>query len=153
MVISFTKVKLPNGWFGNMSPHPIVYNGQEWRTAEALFQSLRFSDSNIKEKIRAEKSPMGAKMVAKANEDRMTVVPISEEDIKNMEMVCQLKIDQHPELRHLLKETGDQLIVEDITKRASGGRHSFWGAAWNGSEWIGNNALGKIWMKIRNEVK
>jgi predicted NAD-dependent protein-ADP-ribosyltransferase YbiA (DUF1768 family) len=63
--ISFTEIKLPNGWLGNMSPYKINYLNKEWRTTEALFQALRFSDDVIQEKIRLDKSPMTAKMVAK----------------------------------------------------------------------------------------
>jgi predicted NAD-dependent protein-ADP-ribosyltransferase YbiA (DUF1768 family) len=65
-IISFSKVALSYGWLGNMSPYPIIYEGKEWRTVEALFQSLRFTDENIIEAIRNEKSPMGAKMKAKS---------------------------------------------------------------------------------------
>ena len=46
--ISFTKVSLPFGWLGNMSPFPILYEGKEWKTTEALFQALRFDDESIK---------------------------------------------------------------------------------------------------------
>ena len=63
-VIAFTKVKLPFGWLGNMSPHPIIFWDKEWRTAEALFQAGRFvTDDPIREEIRAEASPMSAKMI------------------------------------------------------------------------------------------
>jgi predicted NAD-dependent protein-ADP-ribosyltransferase YbiA (DUF1768 family) len=44
MSIWFKGVKEPNGWMGNMAPYPITYNGQVWRTSEALFQSMRFND-------------------------------------------------------------------------------------------------------------
>lgn len=54
-VVSFTKVSLPHGWLGNMSPYPINFGGVIWRTSEALFQSLRFKDNEIKELIRVEK--------------------------------------------------------------------------------------------------
>lgn len=30
IVISFTKVYLPYGWLGKMSPFKIEYNGKEW---------------------------------------------------------------------------------------------------------------------------
>ena len=63
--ISFTKVALPYGWLGNMSPHPVTYNEEVWRTTEALFQALRFNDPSIQKEIRDEKSPMGAKLKAK----------------------------------------------------------------------------------------
>ena len=84
MTIAFTKTKAPFGWLGNMSPFPITHEGKEWRTAEALFQALRFEDEEIKEAIRAERSPMGAKMVAKKNADKMAVKPCSNEDTQKL---------------------------------------------------------------------
>jgi len=54
MTIAFKKVREAYGWMSNMSPHPI----QTWRTAEALFQALRFDDITVKLAIHNEKSPM-----------------------------------------------------------------------------------------------
>lgn len=58
-VIGFTKVKLPYGWLGNMSPYPIEFGGKIYKTSEALFQALRFNDEEIQEIIISEKSPIG----------------------------------------------------------------------------------------------
>ena len=63
-VVTFTKVKLPNGWLGNMAPYPLEYEGVTYRTSEALFQALRFALGPIREVI------MGAKMVAKRQRRR-----------------------------------------------------------------------------------
>ena len=149
--ITFTKVKLPYGWLGNMSPFPIKYNGKEWRTSEALFQALRFKDEEIREIIRAEKSPMGAKMKAKKHKELMVVVPMSEKDVENMKMCVKLKMDQHENIRFRLKSTRKSLIIEDIGNR-KGGRHLFWGAKKVDGKWIGKNMMGKIWMSFRVEL-
>ncbi len=82
----------------------------------------------------------------------MIITPTSEQDLENMRMVCRLKLEQHPELKELLKSTGDQLIVEDVTSRAKSGRNSFWGAYLHENQWVGNNSLGKIWMDLRKEL-
>lgn len=150
--VSFTKVSLPNGWLGNMSPHPIEYEGKTWRTTEALFQSLRFNDQDIIEGIRLEKSPMGAKFKAKANKSNMKVMPQSKEDICNMMMCLRLKIDQHPDLKRMLLDTGDSHIIEDCSSRKRGSG-LFWGAALVEGEWIGENRLGKMWESIREEIR
>jgi len=154
MPIAFTKVKLPYGWLGNMSAFPLEYNGQTWRTAEALFQALRFMDPAIREEIRKEKSPMGAKMVAKRHADKMVVQPTSSEDLANMETVLRLKLDQHPHLKEELKKTGDETIIEDVSNRSSQGRHLVWGMAFDQAtgQWTGQNHLGKLWMKLRDEL-
>lgn len=151
--IAFTKVALPFGWLGNMSPYPVKYDGKEWKTTEALFQALRFPDDHVRELIRAEKSPMGAKMRTKAlAKIHARLLPTSEQDVENMETCLRLKIDQHPELKQKLKATGERLIVEDCTSRGKRGTNLFWGAVNENGEWIGENILGKLWMKIRSEL-
>ena len=74
MPITFTKNDLPYGWLGNMSAYPVRYRGKLYRTAEALFQALRFRDEAVIEAIRANSSPFGAKLTAKANREKMVVV-------------------------------------------------------------------------------
>ena len=151
-MITFTKVALPFGWLGNMSPYPVTYKGQIWRTTEALFQAMRFENETIKELIRAEKSPMGAKMKAKKHKAEMVIKPMSAQDVENMKTCLQLKVEQHPVLKIKLKSTRDRVIVEDIGKR-KGQRHLFWGAKIQNGQPIGENTLGKLWMALREELQ
>jgi hypothetical protein len=148
VIITFTGVHLPWGFLGNMAPYPISYQGQVWRTSEALFQALRFDDPEIRSLIRAEKSPMAAKMKAKSFRDRMVVLPMSDADVQNMREVLGLKFDAHPEIRKKLIASGNHLLVEDVEKR-NGERHLFWGMKKVNGEWIGNNMLGKLLMELR----
>lgn len=147
-MILIRKVADPHGCWGNMAPHPVAYRGKKYRTTEALFQSLRFEDEGIIESIRAQKSPMAAKFVAKKHKTRMVVEPLSDEDLENMRLCLRIKVEQHPELAQALLETGDELIVEDCTKRRRGSG-LFWGAALVDGEWFGENWLGKLWMELR----
>jgi ribA/ribD-fused uncharacterized protein len=153
MAISFTKTTLKHGWLGNMAAFPLEYEGKTWKTAEALFQAMRFTDDAIREEIRAQKSPMQAKMTAKKYADKMVVEPKSKEDLVNMDKVLRLKLEQHPHLKQALLETGEELIVEDITNRPPGGNHAFWGAALVEGEWVGENNLGLLWMWLREELR
>lgn len=150
--ISFTKVKLPFGWLGNMAPFPITVNGETWRTAEALFQAMRFDDPTIQQAIRSQTSPMAAKMVAKKHKADMAVVPCSDADVENMLVVLRLKLQQHPDLRAELRATGRATLVEDCTARPNGGSALFWGAAQQYGVWVGENRLGKLWMRLRDEL-
>ena len=147
--ITFTKVGLPFGWLSNMSAHPVKYGGKEWKTTEALFQALRFDDDAIREEIRAQASPMTAKMKTKAKKSKMAIVPGSPEDIANMKTVLHLKIETYPELRKAIIDTEDALIIEDCTKRKA----SIWGAQLIDDEWKGENLLGKLWMELRDKMK
>jgi ribA/ribD-fused uncharacterized protein len=154
VVISFTKVDLPYGWLGNMSPFKIKYNGKEWLTVEALFQALRFDDEEIKEKIRIQKSPMAAKFIAKAkeNQEKIVVKRMSEKDVENMKMCVRLKLNQNPIIKEKLIKTKEFEIIEDIGTRNKEGDF-FWGAKKVNGEWVGNNMMGKIWMELREELK
>lgn len=143
-MITFKKVKDANGWMGNMSPHRI----DEWRSAEALFQALRFTDPEIRMLIWAEKSPMGAKMVAKKHANKMVVTPRSPEDIDNMRFVLERKFHFNPELVPLLLATGDEEIVEDVSNRPNESG-MFWGKANINGTWVGQNVLGLLLMEHR----
>lgn len=148
--IAFTKVSLPFGWMGNMSPHPVTYNGVTYRTSEALFHVLRLPENHPgREKIREQKSPMAAKMVSKTLKDDYVVEPWSAEDVTNMIFCVKLKLEQHPDLMAELLSTNDAMIYEDVTSRDRGSG-SFWGASKKTGEWVGQNILGWILMEIRD---
>lgn len=111
---------------------------------------MRYEDVEIKELIRAEKSPMGAKMKAKKHKDKMVVVPMSVDDLENMKKCVRLKFDQHPKIKDLLMKTQGRLIFEDIGNR-NGERHKFWGAKKvSDSAGDGVNTMGKILMELRD---
>ena len=149
-VVSFTKVALEYGWLGNMYYSPINDGVEKWLTSEALFQSKRFNDPAIKELIRNEKSPMGAKMKAKKNKGHMAVIPMSDVDVEMMRNVVKMKFDQNPVLKSRLKGLKGKVIVENIGNR-KGERHLFWGAKWVNEEWVGQNTMGRILMELRDE--
>jgi ribA/ribD-fused uncharacterized protein len=150
--IVFTKVRLPYGWLGNMSPHPVTHEGINYPTAEAMFQALRFGSIDIRRNIAAIKSPMAAKMYAKGRRREMTVDPQSDEDIENMRLVLRTKFTQHPYLRAELILTGDAKLIEDVTNRQRGSG-LFWGMAKraNGT-WFGANSLGDLLEFVRSEI-
>ena len=156
-------VREDNGWLGNMSPHPVEHDGIWWNTAEALFQALRYpmgavndKGENIREIIRAQTSPMAAKLKAKATaiRDQRNITPMGNEDLDNMRMVLRLKFkyNRNPLERDLLA-TGDRFIVEDCSNRpnVSG---LFWGAKrLPDGTWDGTNMLGQLLMELRTEIR
>lgn len=154
MSLWFNGVNEPNGWMGNMAPYPINFNGQVWRTSEALFQSMRFNDPLIKGLIQAEESPMAAKMIAKKTIYRKhrVIEPMSPQDIANMEACVLLKFQQHPKIARLLMATGSHHIYEDASNR-KGVNDLFWGTHRDPKNPImpinGQNMMGEILMKVR----
>ena len=159
LVVAFTSVHAAHGWLGNMSPHPLAVEWSArslsgtWRTAEALFQAARFDDPEVREEIRACRSPMQTKAVAKREARRMVVEQRGDLDIEQMRQVLRFKVQQHPDIRRgLLEIHPDAFIVEDVTARGVSPSNVFWGAALINGEWVGENRLGRLWMDIRREI-
>jgi ribA/ribD-fused uncharacterized protein len=155
MNIIVRKVKEGNGWLSCMSPYPVKYNGIEFRTCEALFQWLRFRNHpDVQNVILEQKSPMGAKMIARKNRDllnRGIKWDEAPEDVQLMKMCLKLKLDQYPELKDNLVDTGDATIIEDCTTHDRESAR-FWGMVYKGNKWLGENIFGKLWMEIRDEL-
>lgn len=61
-----------------------------------------------------------------------------------MEELLMAKVEQNPYVKKKLLETKDYIIVEDSPK------DNYWG--W-GENRNGENNLGKLWMKIRDNLK
>lgn len=153
--ITITKVKDPFGWLSCMAAYPVSYNGNNFRTVEALFQWLRFQNfPNVQQVIIDQKSPMGAKMKARKNRDLLNRGIKWDEhpnDLPLMKMCLELKIDQHPQLKADLLNTGNAVIIEDCTTHDRESAR-FWGMVKKNGTWIGDNQLGKLWMEIRDNL-
>lgn len=118
-------------------------------TVEHAYQAARFVDVSIVEKIYNATSPYKAKEIAQIEKHNKQVI-VSDWEHRKLEvmreLIC-LKIEQHPDVREKLLESGDLLIIEDSPT------DSYWG---RGEDWNGQNNLGKLWMeqrsKLRNEL-
>ncbi len=152
-LVRIARVNEQWGSLGNMSPHPINWEGVLFPRAEQLFQALRFHrDHEVVSLLARTSNPMMAKMIARRYAKEVSVVPCSSQDVENMRLVLRSKLDQHEEIAELLRATGDLWIVEDCTKRQSS-RGLFWGAAIQGDgTWRGENTLGKLWMELRTVI-
>jgi len=166
-VIAFNKVSDPFGWLGNMSRHPIEYEGITFPRCEHLFMWLRIKEnfSSERRRIIETSNPISMKrMVKKWLQEKPEMLAHdfqSEKDLENMRMITMLKLEQYPEFKVQLLATGDKQIIEDVTTRSKFSDSSlFWGAAhlWKDSpntksQWVGLNHLGEIWMAHRSLIK
>ncbi len=154
--ITITKVKERSGWLSCMSAHLVEYNGQKYRTVEALFQVLRFEGlPEIQKEIKDCKSPIGAKCIARRERARLNRVAnwdYAESDKGLMRFCLRLKLEQHPDLRQKLIETGDAIIIEDCTTHDREAAR-IWGQVKVNGEWVGQNVLGQLWMELRTELR
>lgn len=132
----------PYGWLSNFSLHPVTFQGKVYLTSEHLYQSLKFVDPKTQETIRAAANP---KMAAHLGRTLLGMrKDWDEEKIAIMEEVLWQKLDSNRELEAKLLSTGEAELIEESRK------DSFWG---NGADGKGRNELGKLWMKIREELR
>jgi predicted NAD-dependent protein-ADP-ribosyltransferase YbiA (DUF1768 family) len=137
-----------NGWLNPMSEHPLAYKKQTYRTADALFQWLRFDGHpDVQAKILADPSPISVRLTAKANRELLAGRDVKD-DLDLMRQCLKLKVEQHSDLKDKLKATGERLIVEDCTARQRGDA-LYWGMAQVNGQWVGENWLGRLWMEVR----
>ena len=131
--------------FDNFSSFQVDWRGKRWPTSEHAYQASHFFDTapELVEQIFTARSAHDAYKIAKANADK---APKNWENIKVgiMEEIVRAKCEQNPYVKQKLLLTLDEEIIEDSPK------DSFWG--W-GKDRNGRNELGKIWMRIRDELR
>lgn len=129
--------------FSNFSSFTVEWRGEVWMTGEHAYQAAKFDhEPDIQQQIREASSAHDAKRIAGLNNHKVSA-EFHEQKVELMEAIVRNKLYQHPYIQKKLRETGDQTIVEDSPKDA------FWG--W-GPMRDGENELGKIWMRLRDEL-
>jgi ribA/ribD-fused uncharacterized protein len=130
--------------FSNFSSFAVRWKGKLWQTSEHAYQAAHFFKTapKIAEKIYKAMSADKAKRIASANKDKFPR-DWEEKKVALMEEIVRHKLEQNPYVMHKLLQTGKRKIVEDSPK------DDFWG--W-GAKRNGKNELGKIWMRLRDEI-
>ena len=133
-------------FFYNFSVFGFVINSEYFQTSEHAFQYLKFVDTNkeIANKIKESFSPNDARNIAHENKE-YRLSNWSEVKYQNMEKVLRIKVEQKPIVKEALLNTKDFIIAENCIDEDTD-----WGLDNNNQ---GNNYLGKIWMKIRDDIK
>lgn len=127
-------------FLSNFYESPIEFDGKIYPTNEHAFQAAKSLSDEDKESIRNQPSPSRAKFAG-----RKVKLRPDWEDVKLdiMYRICQEKF-KNPELKQKLLETKDKILVEGNTWD-----DDFWGKCSDN----GQNNLGKILMRIRDELE
>ncbi len=130
--------------FSNFAAFNVRYKGSIWMTSEHAYQASKFQDSRLQIQIMRAASAHDALKLAHAFSERGLVRADwnEEEKLRVMYEIISLKHDQHAYVQKQLKESIGREIVEDSPKDA------FWG---RGPDWKGQNHLGRLWMRLRDE--
>ena len=120
------------------------WDGYLYASLEEAYQTAKFLKSapEIAEEIKKSHSAHEAQKIAFANKDKVRS-DWQEVRLTIMEELLRKKLQQNPYVKQKLLQTKDYIIVEDSPK------DNFWG--W-GKDRTGENHLGKLWMKLRDEL-
>jgi ribA/ribD-fused uncharacterized protein len=130
------------GFMSNFAPYSVEIDGTPYATTEHYYQSQKSTSSAYSEMVRLAATPSAAARMGRAKD-----CPLAEDwDAKKLEVMeraLRAKLRCHPVLVEALLSSGDRQLIEASPK------DPFWG--W-GREKNGSNHLGKLWMKLREEI-
>ena len=129
----------------NASAFRVEFNGVRFATAEAAYQAQAFvtTEPGIAYRIFEAPSVYEARTIAQVHHD-LRRADWDAVKVQVMESVLRAKLTQHPYVKQKLLETGDCPIVADAPT------DDFWGC---GADRKGRNELGRLWMKLRAELR
>jgi ribA/ribD-fused uncharacterized protein len=128
-------------FLSNFYPAEVVFEGITYPHVEGAYQSAKTLDMNERRRIAAIIDPAEAKRAGRALKYRADWEQVK---FEVMETCVRYKFTHHPELREKLLATGDATLEE--------------GNKWDDRIWgvvdgVGENRLGKILMKVRDELR
>jgi ribA/ribD-fused uncharacterized protein len=142
MAIRFYSKSETHSELSNFARFPIEIDGEIWASVEHFYQASKFVDPEMREKIRAAPKPVIAKKLAQKYSGRMRA---DWTDVRDgvMERALRDKLARHRQIRELLMATGEEELIETAPDR-------YWGIGRDGE---GENRLGLLWMKLRDELR
>ena len=129
-------------FLSNFYPCTLFRGGKNFDSSEALFQSYKCADEDD---VNLFVSPCSASMAKRLGKKVALVDDWEHKRVEVMEDILRIKF-QIPVLREKLVSTGNKILEEGNTWG-----DKFWGIDIKTGE--GKNMLGKLLMKIRDELK
>lgn len=125
----------------NYSANIIEYESLKFYTTEHYYHWNKFTDvdTELAEVIRLARSPAEAHRLARVHRDRIP----ADWDHRKLDVMrsgIAMKLGQHPDVRAVLKLTGDRRLIENSSDDL------FWGIGRSGH---GENWMGRLWMELR----
>ncbi len=134
-------------YLSNFSAHAIEYKGHMYPTVEHAYHCMKYTDARIREEILEQRSPEKAWEVAQKYKS-MQLRDFKNRKLEIMEKLLRAKLEQHPDVKKVLIDSGDLEIIKHITTGPP--PDGFWD---DGDEGKGLNHIGGIWMNLRDEIR
>ena len=126
------------------SAYQVEVDDYIYPTLEHAYQSLRVKPGPEREEIKNSRSPMDAWRIGQTYKNNPDLRVPNQDKAELMEMLMRAKLKQHDDIKALLIESGDRGLLKVYPT------DYFWATGADGS---GENIMGKIWMKLRDELK
>lgn len=133
--------------FHYLSPflaHRIEIWGEVFTTVEHAYQAVRIKPGPERETIKNAPSPLDAWRDGQKYKNNPDLATPNFDKLAVMEELFRAKMTQHPDIIDILKESGDRELQKVIAT------DSYWGTGMDG---LGENQMGKLWMKLRAEQR
>lgn len=146
MTISFySKGEERYRYLSNFAASPIQYNNQQWKTAEHLYQAMKYRRQSDWTAICALESPVEAKKYESwSHHQEGKRENWHEIKVEAMRKVLHLKFRQNPELAQQLVATGSEELVH----------YAPWDGYWGtGKDGRGQNVMGKLLEELRAQLQ
>ena len=128
-------------FLSNFWPSTVEFEGMTYPTAEHAYQAAKTLDAAERRRIAALPTPAEAKRAGRA------LPPRADWEQVKFDVMLQCvrdKFSRDPDLRRRLLDTGEAYLEEGNT----------WGdTVWGVSNGVGENRLGKILMRVRDELR
>lgn len=125
------------------SAHEIEIDGEVFKTAEHAYHALRIKPGPEQEEIKKAKSPLEAWTICQRHKNTDLLIE-NYDKLALMEKIFRAKLEQHESVKQVLLLTGDRELVKQHDQ------DKFWGQQADGT---GENHMGRLWMKLREEIK
>jgi N-glycosidase YbiA len=147
MVDAITDFRGDYAFLSNFYAVPVEMDGAEYPTIEHAFQAAKTHDYDRRRALRMAETPSAAKRMGRRLKRRDDWFDVS---LEIMETLVRQKFTHYPELRDKLLATGDAALIE-----GNNWNDRFYGAVWDSNQnaWVGENHLGRILMKVRDELR
>lgn len=124
------------------SGHMVEYKGMVYPTAEHAYHCQRYTDPAVLDEI---KNARSAKLAWEASQKYKSqqMLGFEEGKVALMEDICRAKLAQHADVKEVLLWSEGMAIIKTYPD-------PFWGIGLDGE---GRNELGKLWMRLRDELK
>ncbi|MBV8881140.1 MAG: NADAR family protein [Planctomycetaceae bacterium] len=131
------------GAFSNFAPYPIRLKSQAWPTTEHYFPAQKFAGTAYEETIRRATSPM---IAARMGRSRKRPLRPDWDAVKDdvMREALRAKFTQHADLKRLLVDTGERMLVEHTRN------DRYWA---DGGDGRGRDRLGELLMELRGLLR